>query len=170
MALPPGQRELAARTRTSFHTPAVIELLVGHIGQPSPPGSPLEMARLAVAVADRLDAERYSSSLVCDLRARAWARLGDARRLTGDLRGAEQALDAAERLADDGSSDPLEEAHLLEVRAAILGDCGDTEAAFELFEMAAEIYESVADGERAARARGSAAELEATPARSEAVG
>ncbi len=169
LALPPSQRELAARTRAAFRTPAVVELLIAPAA-PSSSTSSFDLARLAVAVADRLDSARYSPSLVFDLRARAWARLAEARRLTGDLRGAAQALDTAERLLEDGSADPLEEAHLLEARAAVVGDRGDVETAAVLLEMAAEIYESVADGDHAARARAAAAEAEAAPARAKAAG
>jgi hypothetical protein len=169
MVLPPGQRELAARTRDAFHTPAVAELLIEQSDQTRPPAA-LELARLAVAIADRVDPKRYSSSFVHDLRSRAWAQLGEARRLAGDLRGAANALDIAEQLSEDGSADPLEEAHLLEVRAALLADRGDVEAGAELLTMAAEIYESVGDGPGAAQARRGAEELVAAAQRSEAVG
>jgi hypothetical protein len=160
LALPSGQRELAARTREALRTPAVAELLIAPAASPSPQAS-LDLARLAVAVTERLDPSRYIPSLVCDLRAQAWARLGEARLLAGDLRGAEEALDKAEQLLEDGSADPLEEAHLLEARAAVAGAFGEAGAAAELLEMAAELYESVAEDERAARARAAAAAIEA---------
>lgn len=163
LAMPQSQRLLAARSQQALHTPAIAELLVEESSQ-SGPGSALDVARLAVAVADRLDPDRYSASLVHDLRARAWGQLAEARRLGGDLRGAGLALAIAERLAEDGSADPLEEAHLLELRAAQLADLGELEAATELLRLAAETYESVADGPRSARARLAAEDLDAMAA------
>ncbi|HEX9668111.1 MAG TPA: hypothetical protein VGC93_01385, partial [Thermoanaerobaculia bacterium] len=112
-----------------------------------------------MAVADRLEPARYGPSLVHDLRARAWAQLAEARRLDGDLAGAAEALVVAELLSEEGSADPLEEGHLLERRAALLADQGDAEAAAALLSLAAEIYESVADAPRSARARLTASEL-----------
>ncbi len=123
-----------------------------------------------MAVADRLDAARYGCSLVHDLRARAWAQLAEARRLDGDLAGAAEALDFAEQLSEEGSADPLEEAHLLERRAALLADLGDAEGAAVLLSRAAEIYESVADAPRSARARLAASGLWAPVRPARAIG
>jgi hypothetical protein len=169
LALPAAQREIAARARAACQTLALAELLVERSTEAAPPAA-LELARLAVAVADRLEPARYGASLVHDLRARAWAQLAEARRLDGDLAGAAEALVVAEVLCEEGSADPLEEGHLLERRAALLADQGDAEAAAALLSLAAEIYESVADAPRSARARLTASELWALARRAKAVG
>ena len=70
------------------------------------PTESLEPARLAAAIADHLDEGLYGSNLVAETRARTWALLGNAYRLSCDLRSAEQALQRAvehQRLATDPS-------------------------------------------------------------------
>lgn len=168
LALPAAQREIAIRARDG-QTLALAELLVERSTEAAPLPA-LELARLAVAVADRLELARYGPSLVHDLRARAWAQLAEARRLDGDLDGAAEALVAAEAFCEEGSADPLEEGHLLERRAALVADQGDAEAAAVLLSLAAEIYESVADGPRSARARLAASDLGAPPPAAQAMG
>ena len=134
------------------------------------PLAALELARLAVAVAEGLEPARYGSSLVYDLRAHAWAQLAEARRLDRDLAGAAKALVVAERLSEEGSADPLLEGLILERRAALLADQGDAEAAATLLWLAADIYESVADAPRSARARLAASALGSPPPAAQAVG
>ncbi|HEX5758314.1 MAG TPA: hypothetical protein VF121_03905, partial [Thermoanaerobaculia bacterium] len=148
LAVAAAQREDAARDGGAYHTLALAELLVERSAAAGP--GAIELARLAVAVADCLDRVRYPASLVHDLRARAWAQLAEARRQDGDRRGAGAALGVAEALSEHGSADPLEEGHLLERRAALLADEGDPEAAAHLLVLAAENYESVGDAPGAA--------------------
>lgn len=169
LALPAAQREIAVRARGAYRTPALVELLVERCAEAAPLLA-LELARLAVAIADRLDGARYGRSLVCDLRAYAWAELAEARRLDGDLAGAGQTLDHAEAVCEEGSADPLVEAHLLERRAALLADLGDAEGAAARLSRAAEIYESVADAPRSIRARLAASGLWAPVRPARAIG
>lgn len=75
-----------------------------------------EAARLALAVADRVaggDPDAGRQAAVEDLRAEAWAAIGTARRLTSDLRRADEAFAAACGHLRCGSGEPL-------VRASIL--------------------------------------------------
>ncbi len=161
LALPAAQREGATRVRPAWQTFGLAELLVERSAEAAPRAA-LELARLAVAVAACLEPARYTASLVCDLRARAWAQLAEARRLDGDLAGAAKALDVAEELCEEGSADPLLEAHLLERRAALRAGRGDAEDAAAMLERAAKIYESVADAPRAVSARLAASALGAS--------
>ena len=162
LALPAAQRESAARLHPAWQTFGLAELLVERSTEAPLPAA-LELARLAVTVADCLDPERYTASLACDLQARAWAQLAEARRLDGDLDGAAKALDVAEDLCEEGSADPLLEAHLLERRAALLADQRDAAAAVARLLRAAKIYEGVGDAPGAARARLAASEHGAPP-------
>jgi tetratricopeptide (TPR) repeat protein len=151
---PRTERFGVLRARPEIHTLAACELLVERSFEAgfTDPARALELAELAVEASDCLPADRYGSSVVQDLKARAWAYLGNARRLNGDLTGAEQALAYAESLADDGSSDPLEEARILDLRAALLADQGWLEEAAELLDLSIEIYREVRDPHRTGRA------------------
>jgi tetratricopeptide (TPR) repeat protein len=111
----------------------------------------IALAELGILVADHLDTRYYGSAVVHDMRSRAWAYLGNARRLASDFAGAEQALRFAEALAEDGSADPLEEARLLDLKALLLGDQGWFEEAAEMLDTVVEIYEDVKDLHRKGR-------------------
>ncbi|HEV7516442.1 MAG TPA: hypothetical protein VGR07_09095 [Thermoanaerobaculia bacterium] len=153
LAHPRAERFRVLRGRPGLHTLAVCELLVEQSVEAgaTDPARALELAELAVEVSDCLAPAHYGSSVVQDLKARAWAYLGNARRLGADLAGAEQALAYAECLADDGSADPLEEARILDLRAALLADQGWLEEAAELLDLAIEIYCEIKDPHRCGR-------------------
>ncbi|MEA2691505.1 MAG: hypothetical protein QOJ16_892 [Acidobacteriota bacterium] len=154
LAHPRAERFAVLRALPGLHTLAVCELLVEQSFEAgfTDPARALERAELAVEVSDCLSPHHYGVSVVQDLKARSWAYLGNARRLGGDLAGAEQALSYAECLADDGSSDPLEEARILDLRAALLADQGWLEEAAELLDLSIEIYSEVKDPHRTGRA------------------
>src|SRR5258708_4431727 len=93
-----------------------------------------------------------ATSGVQDLQARAGAYLGNARRIAFALAGAEEALLQAERLAEGGSADPLEEARILDLRASLLGDQGRFEQAAELLDIVIDIYDDLHEPHRKGRA------------------
>jgi tetratricopeptide (TPR) repeat protein len=137
-----------------FKTWALCELLIEEsfrVGF-SDLSAALELAQIALQAAEQLDAQYYGASVVQDLRARAWAYLGNARRINYDLTGAEQALNIAERLVEQGSADPLEEARILDLRASLLSDQGWLEEAADLLDSVIDIYEDVRDLHRKGRA------------------
>ncbi|HEX5717596.1 MAG TPA: hypothetical protein VF179_15665 [Thermoanaerobaculia bacterium] len=150
---PPGEREALLQSGR-FQTIAVCELLVERSFAEGfqDPGRARELAELAVQVADRLDALVYGRSVVQDFRARAWAYLGNARRLGSDLKGAEEAISLAEYFSEEGSADPLEEARLLDLRASLLGDQGRLEEAAGLLDVVIDIHEDIRDTHRQGRA------------------
>lgn len=95
------------------------------------PTRALESARLAAAIADHLEDGRYGSSLVAETRARAWALLGNAYRLSCDLRSAEQALQRAvehQKLA----ADPSVENEVLGFMASLRNSQGRSEECLAL--------------------------------------
>ena len=153
LAVPAGEREALLR-RGRFQTIAVCELLIEQSFAEGfqDPVRARELAGLAVQVADRLDLLLYGRSVVQDFRARAWAYLGNARRLGSDLRGAEEAISRAERFSGEGSADPLEEARVLDLKASLLGDQGRLEEAAELLDVVVDIYEDIRDVHRQGRA------------------
>jgi tetratricopeptide (TPR) repeat protein len=119
--LPAGQRRQRVAAGRRFQTPAVCDLLIEESRRTPEPAGAAEWAALAVEAAGLLDARQVGSTLIRSLAARAWGRLGDARRLAGDLAGAEEALaTAAKALAEDG--DALDRAELLELQARLLAE------------------------------------------------
>jgi tetratricopeptide (TPR) repeat protein len=91
----------------------------------------LRYAELAV-----LAAERYTGPDADELRARALAERGNARRIAGDLRAAEKDFAVAQRLLRAGSADPLVEAQLLSLRASLADDLRRFDVAIQLLKKA----------------------------------
>jgi len=150
----PREREIRARSSGLFQTLAVCELVIEksfdeRFGDNS---RAIELAELGLLLAAQLDGERYGRSVVKDLQARAWAYLGNARRMAFDLPGAEEALAQAERLVETGSADPLEEARILDLRASLLSDQGRFEQAAELLDLVIDIYDNLREPHRKGRA------------------
>jgi tetratricopeptide (TPR) repeat protein len=147
-------RTAMIRSQPRLRTPAVCDLLLERSfarGFPDP-AQAIELAELAVRIAEQLDAEVYGRSVAQDLRTRAWAHLGNARRLAFDFLGAEQALTVAASHLEGGSADPLEEARVLDFKASLLSDRGRFEEAAELIDTVIEIYMEIRDSHRQGRA------------------
>jgi tetratricopeptide (TPR) repeat protein len=81
-----------------------------------------ELADLAVAISQELDTRRYGTGLVNDLKARAWACMGEVLRNQADLRAADGAIAVAEALLAIGTGDVFEEARLFELKALVRRD------------------------------------------------
>lgn len=144
---PAAERGALVHASRRFQTLALCDLLLDRSCDAGGCDSvaAADFAGLGIAVADHLDVRYYGSAVVHDMMARAWAYLGNARRLGADLAGAEQALAFAESLAEDGSADPLEEARLLDLKASLLCDQGWFEEAADLLETVIEIYDDIKD-------------------------
>lgn len=154
LAYPQPERQVLARNSGRFQTLAVCELLIDQSFEEGFRDNvrSVELAELGLLIASLLDEERYGFSVVRDLEARAWAFLGNARRIAFDLAGAEEALANAERVAEEGSADPLEEARILDLRASLLSDQGRFEQAAELLDAVIDIYEDLREPHRKGRA------------------
>jgi hypothetical protein len=142
---PAAERSALLHASRRFHTLALCKLLCDKSLEAGYRDSAeaVALAELGLLVADHLDAGFYTATVVHDMRAGAWACLGNARRLGADFAGAEQALAFAESLAEEGTADPLEEARLLDLKASLLSDQGWFEEAVELLDLVIEIYEEV---------------------------
>ncbi len=152
LGFPPRERRILARSSGRFQTLAVCELVIEKSFDERFGDNSRELAELGLLLAAQLDGERYGRSVVKDLQARAWAYLGNARRLAFDLPGAEEALAEAERLVETGSADPLEEARILDLRASLLSDQGRFEQAAELLDLVIDIYDNLREPHRKGRA------------------
>jgi tetratricopeptide (TPR) repeat protein len=148
------EQSVLLRLDRRLRTVAVCELLIEKSFEEGfrHPARAIELAERGLLLAELLDAERYGHSVVQDLQARAWAYLGNARRIAFDLAGAEAALARAERLVEEGSADPLEEARVLDLRASLLSDQGHFEQAAELLELVIDIYGDLGELHRKGRA------------------
>jgi tetratricopeptide (TPR) repeat protein len=83
---------------------------------------PIEMvriSRLAVLTAGGLSAETWGDPQVADLRCAAWACLGNASRIVGDVAQAQESLDHAATLFEAGSGDSLLRARLYDFQASL---------------------------------------------------
>lgn len=100
----------------------------------------VELAELAVEVADCLDPGFYGTALVSDARALAYAMLGNVQRITGDLFQAERQLRTALDLLHYGTGSPTEEAEVLSLLASLRTDQSRFQESMELLEMAGNRY------------------------------
>ncbi len=148
------EQSVLLRLDRRLRTVAVCELLIEKSFEEGfrDPVRAIELAERGLLLAELLDAACYGRSVVQDLQARAWAYLGNARRIAFDLAGAEAALVRAERLIEEGSADPLEEARVLDLRASLLSDQGHFEQAAELLEVVIDIYGDLGEPHRKGRA------------------
>lgn len=157
---PPARRVALVCADSRFRSLPLCERLIDRVRDAEPPETPetIEAAELALAVADRLDEQGAGPALVRGAQARAWAWLGNARRLAADLPGAQRALDTAELLvvqaAAAGVADPLEEAEVLALAAQLHAEQRQPrhlDEAAARFDRAAALYRAA--GERHLRGR-----------------
>ena len=106
--------------REHLHTWGLCQLLIAKSRRAvfEDPPTAVDLAALARKIAGHLG-EVYDPAWVADLRARAAAALGNARRVLGETRAASQAfVEAHEQLAR-GTGDPLVEAGVLDLEASL---------------------------------------------------
>jgi len=145
LAEPPCRQGELAAAQPRFHTWGVAELLLQHslqIGEQDPSLSG-HLAALTLVVADHLDGALHAFAVVQDLKARAWAAVGESRRRAGELDGAEEALQAAAGCLAHGTGDLLVDAQLLEFEAAVREDQGRPGEAAALLKQAATRYDKI---------------------------
>lgn len=148
--LPAGRRRLLIRNSRRFQGWALGQLLIARslrLGY-SDPAASRELAALATEVAQRIDHERLGPGLVHDLRAAAWAQLGNALRICADLRKSEEAFGIAEHFLARGSGDPLELAHFLELKGSLRRAQSRFDESIGLLEAAIALFREVDDQHR----------------------
>ncbi len=119
--LPAAERRRKIAAGRRFQTPVLCDLLVEESRRCRQPAAAAEWAGLAVEVAGALDGLTLGLTLVRSFQARAWGRLGDARRRGGDLAGAQAALAVAAKALEEGAN-TLDRAELLELQARLLAE------------------------------------------------
>jgi tetratricopeptide (TPR) repeat protein len=109
-------------------------------------------ASLAASWADRLDPRVYAAPKLADLRALARAELGNARRVTGDIAGAEAEMSRALELAREGTGDPQLLVRVLDFMASLYTDQRRFPEALELLDKIYRVHQSRGDAHLAGRA------------------
>jgi tetratricopeptide (TPR) repeat protein len=149
----PEQRDLLLAKGRRFYTWGLFELLIERsmeVGIRDPVGAE-ELARLALQLSDHLDLAYYGVKLVEDLRARAWAYLGNSRRLRSDFAGATDAFERAEAHVRKGTRDPVERALLLDLKASLRRGQRRFDEALRLLQRATTIFVQYGHHHRAGR-------------------
>ena len=142
MAHSSEQRRILIENSARFRSVALSQLAIDRgfaMGSDDPSGA-LELTSLAALVADSLEEHRHPPGVVSDQRAKAYAFLGNARRIVSDLTGAAEALERASHLAALEFSDPSVKATVLALRGSLLGEQLNLNGAIAAFESAKAIF------------------------------
>ena len=99
-----------------------------------------EIAETAVLVAESLDPELYPPGLSADAEALAWAALGNARRVQGELEAADRALTIAADHLEEGVGNLLDQAEIRSLLGSLRIDQGRFEEASEILREVCTIY------------------------------
>lgn len=144
---PSAHRSAIISDDPTMHTWGMYERLLQEakaIG-PDHPQSGIEIAQLAILVADMLDPTKYGETRVADFKAAALAMLGNYKRVAEDFEGARVDLEHALAMLETGTGDPLERARILSLQGSWHVDLGFFEQAERLFTRAIRIYEKIGD-------------------------
>lgn len=145
-----GLREQAVEQQDRFASFALAERLLQESveARSERPDASVELASLALRVAERLDPGRFGRGLVADLRARSWAYLGDHWSAHAPP-AAREAFRLAHIHLGRGSGDPLEEAEVLALSATALREDRGPDSARAHLDRAGQIYRTAGEPLRA---------------------
>lgn len=151
---PIGRRLLLVRNCRRFHTWGFCELLLSQSQEQNfqDPSLGESTALLAVEVLDHLEPSLYGSESLEDLRARAWAYVGNSRRVKADLQGAEEAFAFAFAFLRLGAGEPMDRALLLDLKASLLTKQGQFSKALSFLHRSVAIFLELGEKHRAGRA------------------
>ncbi len=151
---PHEERMRRAEEEEELHTWGFCQFLLKKVREQvfSDPALAVETAHLAVRVAGHLG-DTYHPDWVRELRARAFAHLGNAWRVLGELKAADEAfLLAGECLVTSGVDDPRTEAEVLSLKASLRLDQRRLEEAEELIDQLVDLHREANDRTGLARA------------------
>ncbi|HKH47607.1 MAG TPA: hypothetical protein VKM72_23365 [Thermoanaerobaculia bacterium] len=120
--------------------------------QSDPEGMVLTAA-LAVTLAEHISEPEHAagSAALADLQARAWAELGNSRRVADDLSGSEAALARAVECAGQGARDPRLLALLMDLTASLYVDQRRFAEAVRLLDCTHALYQTLGETQKAGR-------------------
>lgn len=147
------QRDLIVRNDPRFRTWGLFELLVERALEMAvrDSGYAEELGLLALRLSERLDPEVYDARMIEDYRGRAWAHIGNARRVRSDFRGAEEAFDEADALLRKGSQESVERAIFFDLKASLRRDQRQFDDAVKLLRRGVSIFVQHGHRHRAGR-------------------
>jgi tetratricopeptide (TPR) repeat protein len=147
------QREILLRNSQRFRTWGLLELAVERSLERSIQDAERgeELGRLALRISDLLEDARYGADQLEDLRARAWAYVGNARRIRSDFQGAEAAFRQALSHLQRGTGDLFEQAILLDLQASLRRSQRRFDIALKLVRKAVAFFLEIGDRHRAGR-------------------
>jgi tetratricopeptide (TPR) repeat protein len=150
---PAERQRILIHNHPRFHTWGVFELLLETSRKESAENPALgeQLSRLALDLSEHLDSTRYGTEGIEDLRGRAWAYIGNARRVQSDLREAQDALERALSHLRQGTRDPWERAVWLDLKASLFRAQRRFEDAMRLLNRALVLFLAVGDQHRAGR-------------------
>jgi tetratricopeptide (TPR) repeat protein len=147
------QRGFIVRNDPRFRTWGLFELLVERALELAvrDSGYAEELGLLALRLSDQLDPVIYDMRLIDDYRGRAWAHIGNARRIRSDLRGAEEAFEKADAHLEKGTLESVERAIFLDFKASLRRDQRRFDEAMVLLHRAVSIFVQHGHRHRAGR-------------------
>jgi tetratricopeptide (TPR) repeat protein len=151
----PGDSKFPYRQAQALHGWPLCEALLrkSYEARFSDPKRMLSLAESAASVAKNIRLERYPwPGFVADLRARAFAELGNAFRVNDRFTSAEKAFGEALKSLDQGTGDPLLQARVLDLLASLRSDQRRLEDAISLLDQVHELYLEAGDQHLAGRA------------------
>jgi tetratricopeptide (TPR) repeat protein len=151
---PRARQTSIAEEDERFADPRLTQLLLerSHGARYADPEAMLHWAQIARSIATRCAPESLGSAAkLADLRARAWSQYGNALRVTGRLRDAEEAMITAQAYLKTGTGDPVLKARLCEQIASLHTFQRRFDAAIETLNEAVEIYRQIGETNALAR-------------------
>jgi tetratricopeptide (TPR) repeat protein len=151
---PPKRQETLVRNQQRYWTTEFCSALIdrSHEARFTSTAVMCQQAHLAVLVAERLPPELFERETVEDCRARAWAALGNALRVSGDLNEAEKAFLAAQTYLLTGSGVAALRAQLLSQIASLRMDQRRFDDCLLLIQQVVQIWRNLGDRRELVRA------------------
>jgi tetratricopeptide (TPR) repeat protein len=151
---PRARQEDAVAAEAAFVDPQLVRCLIerSHEARYEDPAAMLHWASLARIAAGRVEpATAGSAPRLEDLRARAWGQYGNALRVAGRLREAQDAMAAARGHLDAGTRDPVLRARLCEQMASLYTFQRSFDDAIATLKEAEEVYRELGETHSMAR-------------------
>ncbi len=145
--LPINRADTLVRNSRKYHTWSLCQLLKKESHQIlfREPRRGVEIAMLALQIAEGPLLKVASEALLNDLKGSCWTYLGNAHRAIAQFAEAEDAFAVAQRLLRQGTGDPLEAARLAEWKATLRTKQRRFDEATVLFDRAIKTFLSVGD-------------------------